>query len=192
MIATIQGVVSDVFNDGLVLDLGFVGIRVYVPAQIKARLRQGEKTFLYTHLVVREDSLTLYGFDTKESREYFGIMLGVNGIGPRSALQILSVLDPESIRRAVYHEQADIFTRAPGIGKKTAQKILLYLQDRLPATADLEPLAMMSDVDGEVLSALTALGYSVIEAQSAIQSIPQDTPSEIEIRLRMALQFFSK
>lgn len=192
MIATIQGVVSDVFNDGLVLDLGFVGIRVYVPAQIKALLRQGEKTFLYTHLVVREDSLTLYGFDTKESREYFGIMLGVNGIGPRSALQILSVLDPESIRRAVYHEQADIFTRAPGIGKKTAQKILLYLQDRLPSTADLEPLAMMSDVDGEVLSALTALGYSVIEAQSAIQSIPQDTPSEIEIRLRMALQFFSK
>jgi len=192
MIATIQGVVSDVFNDGLVLDLGFVGILVYVPAQIKARLRQGEKTFLYTHLIVREDSLTLYGFDTKESREYFGILLGVNGIGPRSALQILSVLDPESIRRAVYHEQADIFTRAPGIGKKTAQKILLYLQDRLPATADLEPLAMMSDVDGEVLSALTALGYSVIEAQSAIQSIPQDTPSEIEIRLRMALQFFSK
>jgi Holliday junction DNA helicase RuvA len=91
----------------------------------------------------------------------------------------------------VFHDQADVFSRVPGVGKKTGQKIVLQLQDRLPALTGLERIATVSDVDSEVLGALTALGYSVVEAQAALQSIPRDTPDDIEVRLRLALQYFS-
>jgi Holliday junction DNA helicase RuvA len=101
------------------------------------------------------------------------------------------VLSPDAIRRAVFHEQPEVFNRVPGIGRKTAQKILLQLQDKIPADIGLEPVAMISDVDTEVLGALTALGYSVVEAQAAVQSIPRNTEEDVETRLRLALQYFS-
>jgi Holliday junction DNA helicase RuvA len=106
-------------------------------------------------------------------------------------LTVLSTLSPDAVRRAIFHEQPEVFNRVPGVGKKTAQKILLQLQDRIPAVAGMEPIAVISDVDAEVLSALTTLGYSVVEAQAALQSIPRDIPQDIELRLRAALQFFS-
>ena len=144
----------------------------------------------FGNLVVRQDALSLYGFETRDERELFILLLQVDGIGPKSALAVLSTLTPDAIRRAVFHEQAEIFTRVPGVGRKTAQKILLQLQDRIPAVAGLEPAAY-TDADSEVLSALTALGYSVVEAQAALQSIPRDTPADVEARLRAALQYFA-
>jgi Holliday junction DNA helicase RuvA len=192
MIASLRGTIQDISTDNIILEIGGVGFQVYLPAPIREQLKPNQSVFLFTYLVVREDSLTLYGFDTRESKELFGLLLGVSGIGPRLALSVLSTLTPEAIRRAVFHEQAEVFSRVPGVGKKTAQKILLHLQDRVPAEVGLEPVAEFSDVDGEVLNALTALGYSVVEAQAAIQSIPRDTDQDIEVRLRLALQFFSR
>jgi holliday junction DNA helicase RuvA len=107
------------------------------------------------------------------------------------ALSILSVLSPDAIRGAVFHEQVEVFNRVPGVGKKTAQKILLTLQDRIPSPDGLERMDMMSEVDNEVLSALTALGYSVVEAQAALQSIPRGAPQDIEERLRLSLKYFT-
>jgi Holliday junction DNA helicase RuvA len=95
------------------------------------------------------------------------------------------------VRRAVFHEQDEIFARVPGVGKKTAQKILLHLQDRIPAEAGLERVAVMTDADTEVLAALTTLGYSVVEAQAALQNIPRDAPQDVETRLRIALSYFA-
>jgi Holliday junction DNA helicase RuvA len=192
MIANVQGRVVEIEKDHIVIEIGGVGIQVFIPQQVRNRLHTGESIFLFTVLVVREDSLTLYGFETKESREYFNLLLSVNGIGPRSALSILATLEPEAIRRAVIHEQAEIFARVPGIGRKTAQKILLHLQDRIKAAPGMEPVAVMSETDTEVLAALTTLGYSVVEAQTALQNIPVDTIQEVETRLRLALQFFSR
>jgi holliday junction DNA helicase RuvA len=192
MIASLRGTIQDISTDNIILEIGGVGFQVYLPAPIREQLKPNQSVFLFTYLVVREDSLTLYGFDTRESKELFGLLLGVSGIGPRLALSVLSTLTPEAIRRAVFHEQAEVFSRVPGVGKKTAQKILLHLQDRVPAEVGLEPVAEFSDVDGEVLNALTALGYSVVEAQAAIQSIPRDTDQDIEVRLRLALQYFSR
>jgi len=103
---------------------------------------------------------------------------------------VLNSLTPDAIRRAVFHEQDEVFARVPGVGKKTAQKILLHLQDRIPAEAGLEPLSRLSDIDGEVLAALTTLGYSVVEAQAALQTIPRDAAEDVEERLRLALQYF--
>ena len=101
------------------------------------------------------------------------------------------MLSPDAIRSAIYHEQPDVFTRVPGIGRKTAQKILLQLQDKIPARSGLETAASFSDTDAEVLAALTTLGYSVVEAQAALQSIPRETSLDVETRLRVALQYFA-
>lgn len=192
MIASLSGTVSYIGTDSIILEIGGVGVKVYVSTPSRDRLRAGETTFLYTHLIVRQDALMLYGFETSEGREYFELLLSVDGIGPKSALAILSVMNPDAIRRAVFNEQAEIFTRVPGVGKKTSQKILLYLQDKIKAVEGLAPIAAMTDVDTEVLSALTSLGYSVVEAQAALQSIPRDSPTDVETRLRLALQYFMK
>jgi Holliday junction DNA helicase RuvA len=190
MISHLRGTVAAVESDSIVVDVGGVGLMVYVPSAVKDNAQTGEAIFLYTRLVIREESWTLCGFETQESREYFNLLLGVNGVGPRLAIQILSTLSPDMIRRAVLSDQGEIFNRVPGIGKKTAQKIQLYLQDRIPITNELGKIGMISDLDGEVLAALTALGYSVVEAQAALQYIPRNTPQDVETRLRLALQYF--
>ena len=190
MISILNGRVIEVLADSLVVGIGGIGLQVYVPVLARERLRPGDEVVLQTYLVVRQDALTLYGFETRDERELFILLLQVDGIGPKSALAVLSTLTPDTIRRAVFHEQAEIFTRVPGVGRKTAQKILLQLQDRIPAMAGLEPAAF-TDVDTEVISALTALGYSVVEAQAALQSIPRDVPQDVEARLRAALSYFA-
>jgi Holliday junction DNA helicase RuvA len=191
MIASVSGKVIHREASSVIVDVGGVGLQVHVPAPLREELRPGETAFLHTYLVVRQDALSLFGFENIESREYFTLLLGVDGIGPRLALAILSTLTPDAIRRAVFHEQAEIFSRVPGVGKKTAQKILLHLQDRISQVAGQEPLASISDADGEVLAALTTLGYSVVEAQAALQTIPRDTPQDVEERLRVALRYFA-
>lgn len=191
MIASLRGRVLEMLADSVVIELGGVGLQVYVPAPLHDSLHRGESIFLHTYLVVREDALTLFGFESLEGREFFQLLLTVNGVGPRLALAVLSTMAPDAIRRAVFHEQAEVFSRVPGVGKKTAQKILLQLQDKITPDIGLEPVGAMGDTDSEVLEALTGLGYSVVEAQAAIQSIPRDTPQDVETRLRLALQFFS-
>jgi Holliday junction DNA helicase RuvA len=171
MIASISGRVQEVYSDSLVIDVGGLACRSLF-LLLRDRLRSGS-IFLHTYLVVREDALTCIGFETRESRELFSLLLGVNGVGPRMALAVLSTLSPDAIRRAVFHEQAEVFQRVPGVGKQTAQKILLYLEHKLPVEAGLAPVGVISAVDSEVLAALTGLGYSVVEAQTALQSIPR-------------------
>jgi Holliday junction DNA helicase RuvA len=191
MIASLNGEITEIANDSIVIRLGGLGLRVFVPSPLRNHLRPGEVIELQTHLVVREDAWSLYGFETGEEREFFVLLLGVNGVGPRTALSILSVLTPDAIRRAVVSEQSEIFSRAPGIGKKTAQKILLHLQGRIRADSLPGPASALSEVEAEVLAALTSLGYSVVEAQTAIQAIPHDAAQDVETRLRLALQYFS-
>jgi Holliday junction DNA helicase RuvA len=190
MIASLKGTIEHRGAESLVVQIGGVGIRVFVPASLLDTSSPGDAVELQTYLVVREDSLTLFGFRTREEREYFTMLLGVSGIGPRLALATLSTLNPDAIRRAVFHEQAEVFNRVPGIGLKTAQKILLHLQDKVGAAGDLAPITAMTDLDTEVLEALVSLGYSVVEAQAALQAIPKDAPEDVETRLRLALQYF--
>jgi len=190
MIATLRGEVTQIEENAIVVEVSGVGMRVFVPVPLRERLHAGDLALLYTHLVVREDALSLYGFETVPERALFLMLLGVDGVGPKVALSVLSTLTIDSVQRAVFSEQEEILHRVPGVGKKTAQKIILYLHDRLKPVAGLENVAAMSDTDSQVLAALTALGYSVVEAQSALQAIPRDAPEELEERLRLALQYF--
>jgi Holliday junction DNA helicase RuvA len=191
VIASISGKVINLEAHSVVVEVGGIGYSVNIPKPLLEQLRRGENISLHTYLVVRQDALSLYGFSNLEERDFFSMLLGVDGIGPRLALAILSSLSTEAIRRSVFNEQPEVFSRVPGVGKKTAQKILLYLQDRIPSVEGLAPIAVMTDVDTEVLDALTTLGYSVVEAQAALQSIPRDAPQEVEERLRLALRYFS-
>lgn len=190
MIATLRGEIIQIEDNAVIVEIGGLGLRIFIPASLHGRMKIGEVAFFYTYLVVRQDALTLYGFETQAERDLFVLLLGVDGVGPRMALSVLSTLSLDAVQRAVFSEQADLLNRVPGVGKKTAQKIILYLHDRLKPLEGLEKVAALSDVDSEVLAALTALGYSVVEAQTAIQSIPKDAPQEVEERLRLALGYF--
>ncbi len=191
MIATLRGEITQIEDNALVVEVGGVGLRVFVPAPLRGRLKAGEVILLYTHLVVREDALTLYGFESQADRDLFTMLLGVDGVGPKVSLSVLSALTLDVVQRAVFNEESEILSRVPGVGKKTAQKIVLYLHDRLKPADALAKVAALSDKDSEVLAALTALGYSVVEAQTAIQSLPKDAPDNVEERLRLALQYFT-
>lgn len=190
MIATLRGEVSQIEENALIVEVGGVGLRVFVPAPLRMNAKAGEMIFLYTHLAVREDALTLYGFESQSDRDLFNILLGVDGVGPKVALSVLSTLTLDTIQRAIFADEGDLLSKVPGVGKKTAQKMVLHLKDKLKPTDALAKVAAMADYDSEVLAALTSLGYSVVEAQAAIQSIPKDAPKDVEERLRIALQHF--
>lgn len=190
MIATLRGEISQIEENALIVEVGGVGYRVFVPAPLRGSAKAGETIFLFTHLVVREDAFLLYGFESQSDRELFNILLGVDGVGPKVALSVLSTMTLDAIQRAVFAEEPDVLSRVPGVGKKTAQKMALHLKDKLKPVDSLSKLASISDTDSEVIAALTALGYSVVEAQAALQSIPKDAPDDTEQRLRLALGYF--
>jgi Holliday junction DNA helicase RuvA len=191
MIATLRGEITQIEDNAIVVETGGVGLRIFVTAPLRTRMQVGEATLLYTHLVVREDDWKLFGFETKTDRDLFVLLLGTDGVGPRTAMAVMSGVTLDVIQRAVFSDDPDLLGRVPGVGKKTAQKIVLYLHDRLKPTDTLKAVAAMSDADSEVLAALIALGYSVVEAQTAIQSIPKDAPDDVGERLRLALQQFT-
>lgn len=191
MIATLRGEISQVEENALIVEVGGVGLRVFAPAPLRARAKAGEAIFLFTYLVVREDALTLYGFESQADRDLFNTLLGVDGVGPKVALSVLSSMTLDAIQRAIFADEGDLLSKVPGVGKKTAQKMALHLKDKLKPTDALARVASMADYDSEVLAALTALGYSVVEAQAAIQSLPKDAPKEVEERLRVALGYFN-
>ena len=190
MIATLRGEIIQKEEDALIVETNGIGMRVHVPATLRERMKIGERILLYTHFVVRQDAMSLYGFETISERDLYTQLLSVSGVGPKLGLAILSSLTPDTVKRAVFNEEYDILNRVPGVGKKTAQRIVLALQDKLKPMDTLEQVAAMTDTDSEVLAALTSLGYSVVEAQTAIQSIPKDAPGEVEERLRLALGYF--
>ncbi len=191
MIASIEGQVAATGKDYVILSTGGIGYKIFVPFPTLERVQGEAQAFLHTALIVREDSLTLYGFATTTERELFDNLLSVNGVGPKLALAILSSMSYESLKNAVLGERADILARVPGIGKKTAQKILIELKDKLKLGQDAGPIAAFDDLNSDVLDTLVALGYSIIEAQTAIQSLPSNAPPTVEERVRLALQYFA-
>ncbi|MBL8098721.1 MAG: Holliday junction branch migration protein RuvA [Anaerolineales bacterium] len=190
MIATLQGQISHIEDNALIIEVGGVGLRVFVPAPLRTKSKAGEILFLFTHLQVREDALTLYGFESQADKDLFNTLLGVDGVGPKVALSVLSSMTLDAIQRAIFADEGELLSKVPGVGKKTAQKMALHLKDKLKPTDALSKLGSLADYDSEVLAALTALGYSVVEAQAAIQSLPKDAPTDVEERLRLTLGYF--
>lgn len=191
MISSIHGQIIKLGLDHFVIDINGVGFKVFVTQSTRTKFKESDKVFLHTFLVVREELLALYGFESEDEREIFVLLIGVNGVGPRTALSLLSSLTVDVIRKAVISEQPGLFSKVPGVGNKTAQKIILYLQGKVAQDASAMEAMRYMDLDTEVQEALVALGYSVVEAQAAIQSIPKDSPEDLESRIRLALRYFS-
>jgi len=191
MIANIQGQIFQFGKDFMVVEVGGIGYQVFVTNFLVHSMRRGENVSLFTHLVVREDSLTLFGFQEQEEVTLFKQLIKVNGVGPRLALETLSTHSPDIIKRAVLNKQEEIFSQVSGIGKKTAQKILLTLEDRITFSDEMVISPESAGLNAEIQEALLTLGYSVLEAQAAIQTIADDAPMDLEKRLTIALRFFS-
>jgi holliday junction DNA helicase RuvA len=190
MIDRITGQVVSVTESSIVVMVGGIGLRARVPRTVQQNAATGQHVTLYTHLAVREDEIALYGFLELEERALFETLIGVSGVGPRIALAVLGTLTVEHLTNAVAREEPEILTRVPGVGKKLAQKLVFELRDRI-AAGPVSGLAAISDLDTDVLAALTTLGYSVVEAQAALQAIPRDAPSDVEERVRLALDYFA-
>lgn len=190
MIARLHGKVVAVGQDSLVVDVGGVGYRVRVPRSLLAELEgAGETVTLHTHLHVRENELSLYGCASESQLALFESLLGVSGIGPRSAMNIVSSLAPEALREAIARGDTAALARVQGIGKRTAERLVTELKGKLGEPAG-GPLAALSTGDAEVIAALTTLGYSVAEAQQALAGLPPAGSIPLEERIRLALQSF--
>jgi Holliday junction DNA helicase RuvA len=191
VIASIHGRLQHLGDGELVLEINGLGLRIAVSKSvIDTNPEVGQALFLHTKLIVKEDSLSLYGFSSTEERELFETLLGVSGIGPKLALAILSHLSPDVLRSAVVNNQPEVLANVPGLGKKTAEKVIFNLKDSFEAPIGPDYTPTESDI--EVLSVLTTLGYSMVEAQAAIQSIPDDSEDQVEERVRLALKYFAK
>lgn len=194
MVRIVRGTVALRQKDTLIVDVGSagggIGFKVYTPEPTAARFQEGAAVLLHTYLQVREDALTLYGFESEDELAIFELLLTVSGVGPKVALSTLSTLSPDALRLALSNSEPGVIARVPGIGKRTAEKIVLELKDKVKAPASgVEALAQISAADAEVIEALVALGYSIVEAQRAIQSLPKDVTA-VEDRLRLALSGF--
>lgn len=192
MIAHVHGSIEFVGKDNLIVNVGQVGLRVYVPAATHDAASVGRMVDLFTHLHIRENEWTLYGFSSQDELELFELLLGVSGVGARTALAVLGAASPEQLRSAIAHEQPEVLTRVPGIGPKTAKSIVFHLKDKVGIVTAGAQIAYLSDADTEVIAALTGLGYSIVEAQTALASLPRDASQDVEGRIRLALNYFAR
>ncbi len=194
MIAALRGTLLAVGVDYAVIEAGGVGYQVWAPRGVLQSLPEvGDEARLHTYLLVREDALLLYGFATQAERSFFELLLTVTGVGPRVALSLMSSVPLDQLQVAIASENATLLAQVPGIGKKTAARLILELKskmnlDALPALAS--ATGATAHANTEVQEILQSLGYSAAEAQAAVASLPADAPMELEERLRLALRYF--
>lgn len=193
MIASLTGSVAAVQPSSVIVEVGGVGVLVSCTPQTAAGVRPRDSIVLHTSLIVREDSLTLYGFAEPEQRDVFDLVQTVTGIGPRTALAVLATLSPDDLRRAIGAEDLASLTRVPGIGTKGAQRMVIELKDRLRSAAS--PVGgHLDDGPATVRAALVSLGWSTKDAERAVTAVAEDagTDADVSILLRESLRFLDR
>lgn len=199
MIGYIKGTVAELSADRLILENGGIGYEIFVPASVlDAGIRQGQELKVYTYLHVREDALQLFGFQSRDELQTYRLLLGVSGIGPKAAIGILSAMSVDTLRFAVLSDDAAAIAKAPGIGKKTAQKLILELKDKfsleeafekkLAANQQDAAEPVSEDAASEAVQALVALGYSGTEALQAVRKVEGAADMDTEAVLKATLK----
>lgn len=200
MISYIKGMLVEIFEDIIVVEAGNIGYNIHVPLSLLERLpKVGNEVKVFTYFQVREDAMSLYGFLNRQDLEMFKQLIGVNGIGPKGALGVLSTLTPDSLRMAIISGDAKAISKAPGIGVKTAQRVILDLKDRvhiedmLPQEAAAESLSggLVGQTGKEAMEALVALGYSGSEAAKAVKQAEITDEMTVEDALKASLKHLS-
>ncbi|MDI6632285.1 MAG: Holliday junction branch migration protein RuvA [Bacillota bacterium] len=188
MITYLRGKLVRAAAGSAVIEVGGVGYHVHIPLSLGARLpRPGAECRLYTHFLLREEQVALYGFGTEEERDLFVLLLGVSGVGPKAALAILSCLSVQEIERALLEEEASVLRMVPGIGEKTAQRILLELKDKFAKREESVP-----EETADAVEALVSLGYRRGEAREAVRHAVKGGAGDLETILRSALGLLLK
>ena len=192
MIRHLQGELLAKGENYLLLGVGGIGFRVFVPLPTLDEVGvPGSRVSLHTHLHVREKELSLYGCLKEDELEIFELLLGVSGIGPKVAMNVLSFASPNALRIAISQGDAPALTRIPGIGQRTAEQMIVNLKHKLTTPGEISSVYPISETDAEVIAALTALGYSIAEARESLRSLPKDN-LPLEERVRLALQYFAE
>jgi Holliday junction DNA helicase RuvA len=193
MIAAVEGLLESRGPDSAIVRVGGMSLRIYVPSSSLDRLGAiGGRVRLHTVLQLKEENLVLYGFNSEEEREFFKLLNGVSGVGPRLAMAMLSHLSTEQLASIILSGDADALTRVPGVGKKTAARLALELKGKLEkGWSGLVTSAAAAD-NGEIVAALTALGYSAAEALRVISILPSSPELELEEKIKLALRHLAK
>ncbi|MBS6646474.1 MAG: Holliday junction branch migration protein RuvA [Clostridiaceae bacterium] len=201
MISYIKGLLVETFEDTIVVEAGNIGYNIHVPLSLLERLPKiGHEVKVFTYFQVREDAMSLYGFLSRQDLDMFKQLIGVNGIGPKGALGVLSTLTPDSLRLAIISGDAKAISKAPGIGVKTAQRVILDLKDRvhiedmLPQEAEMETPSgggLVGQTGKEAMEALVALGYSGSEAAKAVRQVEITDEMTVEDVLKASLKHLS-
>lgn len=198
MIASVRGEVLDIALDHVVIEASGVGYRVNATPVTLGALHRGSEARLHTTMIVREDSMTLYGFSDTESKELFGLLQTVSGVGPRLAMATLAVLEPDALRRALSEGNLTALTRVPGVGKRGAERMVVELRDKVDAlpTAAGGPVggaATGSSIRDQIVEALEGLGFPLKQAEQATDSVLAATPeATTSVALRSALSLLGK
>ncbi len=193
MITNIHGILEVRKTDSAIIRVGGFSLRVFAPAlTLNALGEAGAEVSLHTHFHMREDGISLYGFANEEERDAFEQLIGVSGVGPKVALALLSVMDARTLFRAIAEGDEKRLSLVPGVGKRTAERLVLELKRKLPALAATVGGTSSSKMQSEVLEALMGLGFSASEAQKALAKIPQEQEMTLEQQITYALRSFSR
>jgi len=188
MIATLEGTLEYCGIDSAVIKVGGVGVLVYLPGSTLIQLGAlGDRISLYTHLYVKEDNISLYGFTSTEEVALFKNLISISGIGPRIALALLSKLSAEQLATAIISGNVDLIQQVPGIGKKMANRLVVELRDKLEREWK-EAALPLAPEDSDTIAALTSLGYSLREVIQVVSSIPNSSELSLEEKVKTALQ----
>ena len=191
MIASLKGTIQALGTDWAIVNVNGIGFQVYMPTSTLSTLgATGEEVELHTHLHLREDNATLYGFASAEELGLFQTLIGVSGLGPKLALSMLSAMSVEKLTMAIASGSADLLSEIPGIGKKMAERLIVELKGKIAAGWIGAP-AELAEENADVLAALTSLGYSVREATRAVAALPPDQKLALEEKIKLALGYFT-
>lgn len=202
MISFVRGTVADLTENSVIIENNGIGYEIFMTGTDLDRLRLSEEIKIHTHFNVREDAMTLYGFLSKDDLQMFKLLLNVNGVGPKAAIGVLAAINADALRFAILSDDIKTLSKAPGIGKKTAQKLILELKDKLKLEDAFElKLAHEQEAAGfmpgetsdgvqEAVEALVALGYSSTDALRAVRKVTDVDPSDVEGLLKAALKNF--
>ena len=201
MLAHLKGTVEAIYDDRVVIDVGGMGYNVFMPySSIEALPAINSEVKIYTYLSVREDAMWLYGFNTRDDLDLYKLLITVNGVGPKAALQLMSFLSSDDLKFAILSSDSKTISKAPGVGPKTAQRVIIDLKDKIDLldtfeskiTASHVNTSNLSDSKTEAVEALVALGYSQKDAYAAVKNSEMDDDAKVEDILKAALRNISR
>jgi Holliday junction DNA helicase RuvA len=193
MIASLEGIIDAVSKDSLIVNVNGIGFKVAVTTSVLSEMGiTGREVKLYTHFHIREDDMSLFGFGSLDELKLFETLISVSGLGPKTGMAMLSAMSADQVAMAIASGSVEILTTIPGIGKKTADRLILELKDKVGGVMISSPAGRAAQENADVVTALVSLGYSVMETTRAVNSLPTGKKLSLEEKVKLALQYLGK